>query len=907
MQTVKPRRAGWRRSLALSICSLLLAALSVHGQTTGTVEGIVTDQSGAGLPGVNVELAGSKLQGIRTAITTASGGYRFPGVPPGAYTITASLTGFGKLQKGATVTLDSTATVSLSLTLSTTAEVTVTGEAPIVDSTSTTTGSNYTASVISKLPVGRNYADVVFAQPGAQADFGETQGRSLAISIYGSTSSENLFLIDGVNTTNVMKGFQGKDINNEFVEDVEVKTGGYQAEYGRNTGGVVNVITKSGGNEFHGGIFGYYNDTGMRAEPNNGMAANYSTPAYSQTGDAQFFNYINSKDVRQEYGMDLGGFIWKDKIWFFGAYDRVQINQNLQPLDPTDLGAETFGLQFPNSYVENKYAGKITLNLAQTTTVVGSIFTDAQTQLGVIAPPPTSLVATSYAGRIDTGGPDYGARLNQLFGSFGILTLQYGRHADRYATIPTDVSLPNIQDYTQSPTGVDFFSTGGFGEVFGPILNNHSTRQGYAGSFTAYVGNMEIKIGGDYSNDSSFGATYFTGGQRLRIRPCLQDGGANQCDLTKAPVNTNPGGAPVQVFYQHNVLAAGTENDYQVIAATLFATPTRRYSGYIQDQWRVHPNLTVNLGLRYDSESFYGLDPVTGPFNAFSLTNQWAPRIGFTWDFAGDGTSKLYGSVGRFYYALPTDLNARVYTSNSLLVTYNYDPNSIVQDTAAPQNQFFQGGSATGEPVDPGIKEAYQDEATLGIEKAINPTLSVGLKGTYRALGRTVEDRCDLNSDTSVDDNGQRTCPACQPSTCALMNPGGTGRAASGYYPTCNDFGQPDGREREHLLDGSRVGSAGRACEALLPRHRADGPRASLERALGSGLFPVFLARGQLLGRHPRGLRPDGPGHQRRLRLLPVHLQRVRQARARSARPGPHRRRVRRAIRSVGGDRLLRA
>jgi outer membrane receptor protein involved in Fe transport len=780
VRTARPRSHFGNRRVALFLltCLFLIAPLSVLAQTTGTVEGIVTDQSGAGLPGVEVELAGPRQQGTRKAVTSASGAYRFPSVPPGAYTITASLPSFGKVQKTAAVSLDATATVALSLALSTTAEVTVTGEAPIVDSTSTTTGSSYSGRVIGKLPIGRNYADIVFSQPGTQADFGETQSRSLAISIYGSTSSENLFLIDGVNTNNVMKGFQGKDINNEFIEDVEVKTGGYQAEYGRNTGGVINVITKSGGNEFHGGVFGYYNNTGMRAEPQNGMAANYSTPAYSQTGDAQFFNYILSKDVRQEYGMDLGGFIWKDKVWFFGAYNRVQINQNLEPLDPTDLGTETFGLQFPNSYVQNKYAGKITLNLLQRTTIVGSVFTDAETQLGVISPPPTSLVPTSYAGRIDTGGPDYGARLNQLFGSFGILTLQYAQHADRYATIPIDANLPQISDFTLSPTGVDSVDSGGYGQVLGATQNNHSRRAAYGGSFTAYVGNMEIKIGGDYTKDASFGATYITGGQLLRIRPCLQDGGANQCDLTKAPINTNPGGAPVQVFYGHYVLASGTENDYQIVPAAPFASSTKRYSGYIQDQWRVIPSLTVNLGLRYDTESFYGLDPTTGPFNAFSFTNQWAPRIGFTWDFVGDGTSKLYGSAGRFYYALPTDLNVRVYTTFSNVRTYNYDPNSLVQDPAAPRDPNFQGGSVQGEPVDPGTREAYQDEATLGIEKAIDPTFSIGLKGTYRSVGRAVEDRCDLDATVL-------------PGQCAIVNPGGTGPAVSGVYPTCDGSGNP--------------------------------------------------------------------------------------------------------------------
>ncbi len=174
------------------------------------------------------------------------------------------------------------------------------------------------------LPIGRNYADVVFAQPGAQADFGETQGRSLPISIYGATSAENLYLIDGINTTNVVKGIEGKDINNEFVEEVEVKTDGYQAEYGRNTGGVINVITKSGGNEFHGGAFAYYNDTGMRAEPENGNPQSYDTPAVLGDRRLLVLQLHLSKDVRQEYGVNLGGYLWKDKIWFFAAYDRVR-------------------------------------------------------------------------------------------------------------------------------------------------------------------------------------------------------------------------------------------------------------------------------------------------------------------------------------------------------------------------------------------------------------------------------------------------------------------------------------------------------------------------------------------------------------------------------------------------------
>ena len=102
-----------------------------------------------------------------------------------------------------------------------------------------------------------------------------------------------------------------------------------------------------------------------------------------------------------------------------------------------------------------------------------------------------------------------------------------------------------------------------------------------------------------------------------------------------------------------------------------FNTPTKRYSGFVQDQWRITPALTANVGVRYDAEKLYN---GSASQEAFSLNNEWAPRFGVTWDFAGDGTSKLYASAGRFYYAIPTDLNVRVFTANTPLVTWNYDP-----------------------------------------------------------------------------------------------------------------------------------------------------------------------------------------------------------------------------------------
>ena len=143
--------------------------------------------------------------------------------------------------------------------------VVVSAEAPVVDTTSTTLGENFAQRSIQTLPTGRNYSSIVQVAPGISSDADSRNTTQSTITVYGSSGAENAFYIDGVNTTGVEYGFQGKELNYEFVQEVDVKTGGYEAEYGRSTGGIVNVITKSGGNEFHGDVFGYFNNDALQA------------------------------------------------------------------------------------------------------------------------------------------------------------------------------------------------------------------------------------------------------------------------------------------------------------------------------------------------------------------------------------------------------------------------------------------------------------------------------------------------------------------------------------------------------------------------------------------------------------------------------------------------------------------
>jgi hypothetical protein len=767
----------------------LLVVLGIAGapafaQTTGTIEGTVSDSNGGSLPGVSVDIRSPALLGTRSVVTDASGRYKFPAIPPGVYTVSAALSGFTKAEKtNVRVPLGGTATVAITISVSIKEEVVVTGEAPVVDTTSTTAGTAYTAAVMNKLPLGRNYADVVRQQPGVQEDNGETQGRSLALSVYGSTSAENLFLIDGVNTTNVIKGMQGKAINSEFVEEVEVKTGGYQAEYGRNTGGVVNVITKQGGNEFHGGVFGYFDNASTRAKDKV-----ESTPDYSQAGDVQLSNDF-PKNTRLEGGASLGGYFVKDRVWFFGAYNKTSTDRTTRPLD-----GDVKGQEFPQEFDGDMYSAKLTFRLGPATDIQATVFADPQTNSGSLVNAPTSSDPNSYDGVRDVGGTDYALKVNQLIGTWGLFSVQGGRHADSFLT--TVPNLLRTVDRTANVLyGDPLVVSGGPASVFGPTVNNESTRDQIRGSLSLFMGKHEVKVGGDYQKEITTGATYYPGGSQTQIYPCRPGVTNYNCDLSKAPFADTAAGR-IQVYYQHRFYTpSGT--DLNPLVQSAFEVPNKLFSVYVQDEWKVLSNLVVNAGIRYDDQKVYKGDNTL----AFDLKNQWSPRLGFSWDFLNDGSSKLYGSVGRFHYATPTDLNVRVFTANTQVYNSNYSASSLDQDPAAPRARLIQVGSVEGEPIDPGMKASYQDEFTIGVEKAIDSTFSLGVKYTNRSLGRTIEDRCDLDASDPLNNFN----------SCALFNPGSDGPAASGQVATCNNTGNPtDPTAGECTSPGVAVGDAKR-------------------------------------------------------------------------------------------------
>ncbi|HTY40734.1 MAG TPA: TonB-dependent receptor [Thermoanaerobaculia bacterium] len=739
-------RQGFRRLVETGVFVYAVSSRFLSGQTTGSIVGRVVDVAGAAMPSVTVEVTSENLQGARITVTDTRGRYRFPAVPPGSYGVKAALPGFRPVETTTVVWIDATATVDLTLTLSAEARVEVSGRAPVVDATSTTTGTTYSGRLYMSLPVGRNYASIVQLNPGVSSDLGSTHGRVLPLTIDGSTSAENLWLIEGINTTDVVYGTQGKLLSEEFVQELQVKTGGYQAEYGGALGGVINVATKSGGNAFHGAAFVYYDSGSTRADP----------LPFTPGVDFSRNDILVTPGNNFDFGVDLGGFLVKDRVWFYGLYNRVDTPSTISDRqDPSNPAA------FPLATVTSMYGGKLSVNVSSSTTFVGTVFSDPTSASGAACGDPiSSSDPGTWQCNRTYGGLDGALRLDQLLGTHVFMSLQASEHRDSYGLEATGAGAavqnsdgrceggtPDIPCTRDDPPQV----SGGLGFVNGTTDNARSKRVQYGGSATFYVGNHEVKAGGEYQTVEQTALNYYTGGQTVSL---LNEYG--------------------QEYYRHDFFSRSPTELTPVAAPQ--APRGQQLSFYGQDAFRVTPNLTINAGVRFDQQTFKNMVGTT----VLETSNEWQPRVGVVWDPWNDGRTRAYASVGRFYDALPLDFAKSFGIPTYNVSTFNFDPLGTAQALGVVKHPDpLITGNDYATPVDAGLKGIYQDELTVGFERALTPTLAVGLKGTYRSLGRTIEDRCDLNP-TLNDYN-----------SCAIANPGSSGRYARGDVPTCNGLDDP--------------------------------------------------------------------------------------------------------------------
>jgi outer membrane receptor protein involved in Fe transport len=710
-----------RKYLPLALLMFLIASVAMaQTSTSGAIVGRVTDGTSA-VPGVTIELQSPAQQGTKVAVSDANGEFRFSLLPPGQYTLTASLTGYTPLsQSNISVGLNRTVTLELDMRPSTVKDViTVTASAPVLDTTSNTTGANVTSETIESLPLARDFYAVAQVAPGTSTD---TTGTT----VYGSTGAENQYIIDGLNTTGVENGTEAKTLNFDFIQEVQVITGGLPAEYGRVTGGIINAITKSGGNDFKGDAFGY--GAGGALQSDNATAGSRSATA------------TTVKDVSDEmdFGFNLGGYIIRDRLWFFGAYDRVSETDGYSIIRDLQgsAGTPAPGAVLDEDITRDLYAGKLTWQATAGQNLTLSILGDPSENDGAlgsvftIAGPPTTFEGTSTS-----GGNDGILRYSGVFGTNWLVNATAGTHHEETFVNGPGKSMAHYIDQRLStlPT------SGGFGfhqdqEFDRDILKLDITR---------YLGRHELKVGADQEALSSFNASWNGGaGQRIYIR--------RSASLATA---SNPDG----IYYRHRYYIDDTAAGFNRsdpstwhIETPLESSPeTTNTSLFAQDSWKVTSYVTLNAGLRYETQK---LGDRFGD-HALVLDDLYAPRLGVIWDVARNGRSKLFANYGRFFESIPMDINIRSFGGELQCFCYNFSPdagtfqpdlffNTVANggNASAPTRNSLVGGAT---PVDPDLKGQYVDELMVGYEYELANNLAVGVQGTYRKLGRVVEDFLD--------------------------------------------------------------------------------------------------------------------------------------------------------------------
>ena len=682
---------------ALVAASLLLLPAQVQAQTTGRIFGQVADTSGAALPGATVTISSPAMQGVLSTPTDSEGNFRFLSVPPGTYTVKIDLTGFRTLeQRSVIVGLDRTVTLSFKLEIAGVAEsVTVEAMSPVVDVTKTVTGINAGEDIFKRLPVRRDFYDIGKLAPGTTED-------ATGTAFYGSSGAENAYIIDGLNTTGIELGDRGKTLNFDFIQEIEVKTGGLPAEYGRMTGGVINVLTKSGSNNYRGSFFGFAEGGALQSDDK------------TRSKRPQTTTQVVDMSHRADAGVELGGFLIKDRLWFFGAYNRVDEGRDTTIIRQlTTPGSPAVGEKVPSTIKKDLYAGKLTFSLGGSHRFNTSVTGDPSKTEGnvfAIAGP-----SSTWNGVRETGATDLAGKYEGVFGANFMVSGIVARHNESDNITGAGRNTPLLIDATVSPNQL----SGGFGFH----QDQKFKRDVFKADVTRYLGTHELKGGADYEHIQADNNNY-NGGAGQRIYKLVTSGGT--------------------IYYRHrfylNDKVAGFDRSNPStweIAVPLSSEPdSRNMSFYAQDTWKIAAGFTLNAGVRWEGQDVRSRDRVS----AFKLNENWAPRVGFTWDFARNNRSKVYANWGRFFESVPMDINIRAFGGEIQCFCYNFspDPANWRQDPNAPRRQGLLGGST--EPVDPDLKGQYIDEILGGVEYEMANNLVIGAKFSRRELGRVIED-----------------------------------------------------------------------------------------------------------------------------------------------------------------------
>jgi TonB dependent receptor/Carboxypeptidase regulatory-like domain/TonB-dependent Receptor Plug Domain len=701
--------------MAAGAASVVLATPAL-AQTTGGLSGQIIDANTQKPVADAVVIAQSpSLQGEQTAVTDATGSFEITLLPSGVYSLTVQREGYNAFsQQGLTIRVDRTIKVKLQLVPDTVQAtgIEIVAQRPVIAVTSAAQGGTISKEQMNLIPYGRNarnFEAVATSIPGVKGD-------QYGFSVGGSGSPESNYVIDGVNVTDPAFGTQGSTLIQDFIQEVDIKTGGYQAEYGRSTGGIINVVTKSGGNDFHGSVF-----------------ANYSPFEASRNSvGVQAIAEKDSQRYNLDFGGELGGPIIKDKLWFFAGFapQFISINRDriIQALTDDGTGnavkvngspvLHQIGLNhYTNTFTTYQFTTKLTYLLNENHTLALAVFGNPGKSTGAQGGTANALLGNEGSFLYDTvsGSEDVSLRYQgKLLNRTMLVEASVGFHhqigagpnrqnagglagninnvgvgnfsaadmrdmpgiswrqthnlldpAFADGTQPASQTAANlgacaVQPDNFNPCPVFRYRTGGVGFEANSTLNRIGGVLKLS-NFVELLGHHQFKYGIDVARDIYDQSKYYSGGAYFyalsdpgSVTPTrfFQFRGYGHASATNPATPAIDNSTPGVLRFQDS-----TENT---------STKNTSIAFFAQDTWSILDKLVLDVGVRGEKQLLYADSKSVVPDTAgniisgpsISLTN-WMPRVGLIYDFTGRGLSKVYASYGRFYEYVPLDLADR--------------------------------------------------------------------------------------------------------------------------------------------------------------------------------------------------------------------------------------------------------
>jgi len=744
-----------RRSMLATALGLTLAvpaAVLAQSNATGSIFGTVSDHQGT-----TVTIQNTATGFLRSTSVDSQGRYSFSSLPVGHYkvvlqngdAVVSSRDDVSVVVSGGTnVSFGSPATDATNLSA-----ISVSANAlPAIDVSSVDTRTVLTAEQLQKLPVARSVSAVALLAPGV------IQGSSYsAPSFGGSAASENAYYINGYPVTNPLTSIGFSTLPFDAIDQEQVLTGGYGAEFGRSTGGVINLVTKRGTNEWKAGVYSVWQPESLRADPRNIYFANtgaYGPGSATPTDGTLYLNRNHAQYWTSTVGAYASGPLIKDKLFFY-----ANVEQNRQEGTSIRYYTNSSASQLNQAWSEYKYkmprwTAKIDWNINDNNTVELTGISDKTAYDAKYSP---YSYVTDQHGNNQTGG-SYTKDGGELYvGKYTgyitddlTVTALYGTQKINHISTPWgyDPNCPYISSSTQSQAPGLTYTSCQLSTSTILVPNAHDKTYGGRFDIEYHVGDHDIRVGLDKQTAESLTGTSYPGGYGwiygYQTNPNDPIDAGNGVGSPAAA-----GGLGTQGYYV-----------YRYYSTQLAQVKTEQSAQYIEDRWQLTDRWLLSLGLRNEQFTNYNGDNE----KYASQRHQLAPRLGVSWDVFGDSSLKVFANAGRYHLAMPN--NVAVRGASGSLITYEYftytgvDPRTgaptglspVAVDRSkgatCPDSNLVSANLECGQSPDPrtvaakGLKSHFQDEYILGAEYQVAPTFVTGAKVTVRKLRSAIDDTC---------------------------------------------------------------------------------------------------------------------------------------------------------------------